>query len=466
MKHTFLLIAFFICTTQSQSQPPTGYYKNAYNLTCAPLKTALNNIISNSISIKSYSNLWNQYPVTDVKPRTLGTGSATVIYDIYSSKISGIDPYQFTPFTNQCGTYSAEGSCYNREHSIPTSWFNGNTSNSGTATDYNFIYPTDGFVNNKRANNPYGEVATANYTSLNGSKLGNSSVAGISGTVFEPIDEFKGDVARAFFYFVTMYESNIPSWSSNTDALQSFDNNTFPAVKLPYLKLMLKWHNQDPVSQKEINRNNGTYSFQKNRNPFIDSPQYVNQIWNSSCPGLAALPVNLILFSGKVSGAFINFQWEIQNEQNLNSYQLEISEDGHSFTPIASIKATGAEKYAFQYPFNKNIANRMYYRLKKIDQDGKYSYSELLSITTPLISYVNIYPNPSKDYIYIAMKPEASATATFQIINITGKVVYNKEMNTTSGLITIPIMDIASGNYLLKVSNSNHVYIQKVTIAK
>jgi len=466
MKHTFLLIAFFIYIASAESQPPAGYYNSANNLSCAPLKTALKNIISSSISVKSYSNLWNQYPISDIKPRTVGTGSGTVIYDIYSSNPNGTDPYQFIPFTNQCGTYSAEGSCYNREHSIPTSWFNGNTSNSGTATDYNFIYPTDGYVNNKRANNPYGEVANANYTSLNGSKLGNSAVAGISGTVFEPIDEFKGDVARAFFYFVTMYEANIPTWSSNADALQSFDNNTFPAVKLPYLKLMLKWHNQDPVSQKEIDRNNGTYGYQKNRNPFIDSPQYVNQIWNNSCPGLGSLPVNLVLFTGKLEGSFINFHWESQNEQGLNNYQLEMSVDGLNFNTITSIKATGIGNYSYQYPFNRNIANKMYYRLKKIDQDGKYSFSELLSITTPFVSSINIYPNPSKEFIHVVLPQMMVSNATIQITTITGKVVYSKEVNTTSGLITIPIMGLVNGNYVFKISNSNNISIQKIIIAK
>ncbi len=94
-------------------------------------------------------------------------------------------------------TYSGEGSCYNREHAFPRSWFGGAVSPMNT--DVHHVFATDGYVNGRRSSYPYGDVASATYTSSNGSKLGaGSSASGYTGTVFEPIDEFKGDFARAY----------------------------------------------------------------------------------------------------------------------------------------------------------------------------------------------------------------------------------------------------------------------------
>ena len=126
------------------AQAPAGYYAGTDTMSCANLKTTLKKIISTSVKPGTYGGLWTQYALTDLKPRTVGTGSANVIYDIYSTVPNGTDPYQFTPVTGQCGSagYSGEGGCYNREHSVPLSWFGGSTSTNGTATDYNFIFPT------------------------------------------------------------------------------------------------------------------------------------------------------------------------------------------------------------------------------------------------------------------------------------------------------------------------------------
>jgi hypothetical protein len=183
------------------AQPPAGYYNSATGLNCAALKTALKNIIHNGFSGQTYNSLWTEYQSHDVKPREVGSGSATVIWDIYSDNPGGTDPYNFTPVTHQCGNYNSEADCYNREHSVPQSWFGASASSSsiGPESDYHHIFPTDGYVNGKRANYVYGEVATASWTSLNGSKLGTSSFAGISGTVFEPIMNIKAMWQGPFF---------------------------------------------------------------------------------------------------------------------------------------------------------------------------------------------------------------------------------------------------------------------------
>ncbi|WP_346984452.1 endonuclease [Chryseobacterium sp. POE27] len=269
MKKSLLILAF--ASVMANAQAPSGYYNSANGLSGAPLKTALSTIITNGHQDKGYSGLWTGYKTTDIDKNYENDGS---ILDIYSEKPTGADPYKYTPVTNQCGTYSVEGNCYNREHIVPQSLFN---EASPMVSDINFIRATDGKVNGMRSNYPFGKVGTATFTSKNGSKLGNSTSPGYSGTVFEPIDEFKGDVARMIFYFVTRYENKLSTFSSGN----MLGNSTFPGLQTWELNVLLAWHNQDPVSQAEINRNNASYTFQGNRNPFIDNPNYVNSIWGS-----------------------------------------------------------------------------------------------------------------------------------------------------------------------------------------
>lgn len=258
----------------ANAQAPAGYYNSANGLSGAALKTALSSIITSGHQDKGYNGLWTGYKTTDIDKNYENDGS---IMDIYSERPSGTDPYKYTPGTNQCGTYSTEGNCYNREHIVPQSLF---SEAAPMVSDIHFIRATDGKVNGMRSNYPFGKVGSATFTSLNGSKLGSSSSSGYSGTVFEPIDEFKGDVARMIFYFVTRYQSKLSTFSSGN----MLGSSTFPGLQTWELNVLLAWHAQDPVSQAEINRNNASYTYQGNRNPFIDNPNYVNQIWGSS-PG-------------------------------------------------------------------------------------------------------------------------------------------------------------------------------------
>jgi endonuclease I len=277
------------------------YYDAAIGLTCQPLKTALKTIISTGFNSLSYTpGIWNIYYYSDKRRNDANT--ADVVWDMYSDNPSGADPYTYTLGTNQCGTYAVEGDCYNREHSTPQSWFN---SVAPMVSDAHHIFATDGKVNGMRNNFPYGEVSSATFTSLNGGKLGTGTTNfGYTSTVFEPINAYKGDFARACLYMAVRYEDQIISqnWSGFGNANEVFLSTANQAdvakrrllIYDPwYLQLLIKWHNQDPVSQKEIDRNNaihnqtvvnnsgGTLVKQNNRNPFVDHPEYVAAIWGN-----------------------------------------------------------------------------------------------------------------------------------------------------------------------------------------
>lgn len=270
-------LIIIILSLSLKAQIPNGYYNTAQGLYGNNLKVALYNIIKNH-TVLSYGSLWTSFQKTDVKPNGK-------VWDIYSYKSSGAQPYEYTFVTNQCGSYNSEGDCYNREHSWPQSWFNSSTA---PTSDLFHIYPTDGKVNNDRGNYPYGKVGTANLTTQNGGKLGNCISTGYNLTVFEPIDEFKGDLARGYFYMTTRYYSEDSGWSTS-DA-------TNKSTILPWqLNVLMQWHQQDPVSSKEIARNDSVYKIQNNRNPFIDNPSWVNDIWgqNAGIIEIKTLKINV-----------------------------------------------------------------------------------------------------------------------------------------------------------------------------
>lgn len=272
----FSLFCFFLFTDLS-GQIPTGYYNSTNGLTGTALQQALHDIIDNH-TVVSYSSLWTWFKQTDKK-------SNGKVWDMYSDMPGGTPPYEYTFVTNQCGSYNSEGDCYNREHSWPSSWFN---DQSPMYSDIFHLVPTDGYVNNQRGNYPFGEVGTANWTSMNGSRRGNCVSPGYTGTVFEPRDDFKGDFARAYFYMETRYYTEDNGWPGSPMASGS--------QLLPWAQTaMLLWHLQDPVSAKEIARNDSIYkNVQHNRNPFIDHPEYAGQIWAQYMPQPATYTWNVV----------------------------------------------------------------------------------------------------------------------------------------------------------------------------
>lgn len=255
----------------SFAQVPPNYYNPANGLSGTALQVALHNIIDNH-NPRGFDQLWTDFQVTDDTPNGK-------VWDIYSDIPGASPPYVFTFISDQCGTYSQEGDCYNREHTFPQSWFN---DANPMKTDLFQVMPTDGFVNGMRGNYPYGEVGSTTFISQNGSKVGSCNYPGYSGTVFEPIDDYKGDLARNYFYMATRYYGEDAGWPGspmvNGSQLVEWAEN-----------MLMEWHASDPVSQKEIDRNNSVYALQNNRNPFIDHPEYANLIWGD---GFASEPLN------------------------------------------------------------------------------------------------------------------------------------------------------------------------------
>jgi len=267
--YTFLLL---LLSVVAFAQIPSNYYINATG-TGYTLKTQLYTKISPHTTISYSPGLWNLYPSSDVKPNGK-------VWDIYSdcnftfgTVASGGNQDNGTGGTSEC-------QLFNREHTFPKSWFNDGLP---MISDAFHVMPTDKKVNGLRGNMSYGIVGTATYTSSNGCKIGNNSaIGGPALTVFEPADEYKGDIARNYFYMATCYQNVISGWENNNTNGASFLDGTSTKVYEQWaLDMLYTWHVNDPVSTKEINRNNAIYNVQGNRNPFIDHPEYVAIIWGA-----------------------------------------------------------------------------------------------------------------------------------------------------------------------------------------
>ena len=323
--HLLLLLLLFSLQPLLYAQPPANYYDPANGLNGATLKSALYNIIKNH-NDQTYNYLWTAFQTTDKR-------SDGKVWDMYSN-------CNFTFGTNQCGNYQDECDCYNREHSFPASWFN---DGAPMYTDLFHLVPTDGKVNGIRSNYPFGETDSPTYTSGNGSKLGSSSIAEYSGTVFEPIDEYKGDFARNYFYMATRYENVIANWTSPV-----LLDNSFPVYETWFLDMLGEWHENDPVSQKEIDRNNAVYDIQENRNPFIDHPEYVYEIWGVGGINLAPEPSN---HASDFSAHCITLKWEDATDGTLpDGYLVSMSSIGFDDISTPADGTTVSDN-----PSNKNI---------------------------------------------------------------------------------------------------------------
>ena len=259
MKTRLLLLSLFIagvCAAWAQGPNGSGtYYQSADGKKGAALKTALFNIIKNP-SVTSYKGLYDAYIQTDTRPDGY-------VRDWYSNATN------YRHNVDNKGNYTKEGDMYNREHSVPQSWFN---EASPMKSDIVHVLPTDGYVNNRRSSYPLADVNNVTYSSQNSySKLGSCKNDGYSGTVFEPNDEIKGDMARIYFYMATCYQDKCGNWGGGiftSSGMVDWEMNVMKA-----------WSKLDPVDDVEIARNNAVKEVQGNRNPFVDYPGLEDYIW-------------------------------------------------------------------------------------------------------------------------------------------------------------------------------------------
>lgn len=261
-KSGLMLAAVVLCSSSLNlhADEPAGYYASLNGKKEGELKTAIFNLVRNFTTVSSYSNLPNYFRQTDVRIEN-GT---SYWWDMY-----GNIPIESRTFSGM-----------NREHSFPKSWWGGSESTTAYV-DLNHLYPSEAAANMAKSNYPLGVVSTSDPIKYdNGITRVGYPVSGQGGGaafVFEPDDEYKGDFARTYFYMVTCYQNL--TWASKYAFMLQQD--TYPTLKKWAYDLLLKWSREDPVSEKEIARNEAVYRIQNNRNPFIDRPELAEYIWGN-----------------------------------------------------------------------------------------------------------------------------------------------------------------------------------------
>ena len=249
---------------ESEPEVPACAYEHLEGLTSVALRKSLHKEIKDH-TILTYDQIRGDRAKVDVR----ANGK---IWDIYSA-------YEYN-LSDYCGYNEGdqEGECYNREHTLPISWW-GSSEDEPMYTDLHHIVPTDAYANAQRSAWIYDEVKSATWTNNLGSKLG-SSKNWSNETAFEPVDEYKGDIARIYFYMLTCYMDK-----DFTEAGKGYRYFTYSNGECDFqskaLSLMLKWHRNDPVSEREVERNKKVRDLQGNVNPFVEEPDFVEYIWGT-----------------------------------------------------------------------------------------------------------------------------------------------------------------------------------------
>ena len=252
----FLLLLAVCATAQKEYYTSVDGVKGG-----ATLKTALYELIKDH-KVISYgsgeSSTWGAFYTTDA---AVENGQRRVL-DMYS---------------NEKRYFGSKGEAVggmNIEHSVAKSWWGGNKNNA--YCDIHHLNPSDQNANSRKSNYPLGELTSVSWD--NGvTFVGKANIDGSNMNAYEPCDEYKGDFARVFMYMFTCYQNL--TWEYTW---MNYEKSTYPTLKPWAVELLLKWHKQDPVSEKEVNRNNAVYAVQGNRNPFVDYPQLADYVWGDS----------------------------------------------------------------------------------------------------------------------------------------------------------------------------------------
>lgn len=363
------------------------------------LRKTLCTIISNGYTTIGYSSLPNSVYAASSNPSDFYNGSSKTMEDIYSSY-----PYN----SSQDGSSATTcGTGWNKEHTVPQSWFG---KASPMVSDAHHVFPTDIRMNSCRSNYPYGENNASKYCSSYGyGHLGTSTFSGYTGQVFDPGSKedcggncYRGDIARVYFYMATRYRTtNFTNGTGGT----SFTYTNGVADLTDYMKnLMLKWHREDPVSEKELKRNNAIYAHQKNRNPFVDYPCLVEYIWGDKKGETVSLSSLISGYTGVGTDCCSS-----EPTLTVSSSSVTISPIATSSSTTQTFTVTGANLTG-SISITKNSGSSSYITVSPTSITSGYNGTNIITIT---------YNAPASAGTHTATLTISSTGATPVTVNIT-----------------------------------------------
>ena len=256
---TSLQFIFLLQLSVSAYEIPVNYYESASGYAGERLKTELHQLIKGGTRLSYGSGAgktWSGFEKTDRHPE----GHC---WDMYSNNKRH--------FPGNAGSISG----MNIEHSVAKSWWGGSSNHA--YKDLYHLNPSDAAANSARNNYPLGEVREGSGSMTGTLRIGDNAYGNeYNDLCFEPLDEYKGDFARAYMYMFTAYENY--EWSSRAESML-YTNQTYPMLRPWAAQMLLEWSRNDPPSAKEQKRAAEIYKIQHNRNPFIDFPELAEYLW-------------------------------------------------------------------------------------------------------------------------------------------------------------------------------------------
>ena len=483
MRVSILLFCFFISLSSFAQTPPS-------NLEGKPLRD------------------WFKQNYYDGKHSQLGYSNARRrmynYIDNHNNQIEGVyGGYKVNWNYGGSGTNPWPINC---EHTVPQSFFG---SSEPMKSDIHHLFPTYNSWNSKRSNFKFNDIAdnvTTDWMILDQSQgsIPTSNIDGYSehaGAVFEPREEHKGNVARAVFYFYTVYPTQA---GSITDVAA--------------IEKLLEWHVADPVDQDEIDRNNAIHQYQGNYNPYILWPNYAEKAWDPS--GTGSGQPGFLLFSEYIEGTGMNKGLELVNltgsSIDLASYSIKKQTDG-SGAWSSSINLNGVlsdqDVYTICHDqadnaisstadftssstvldFDGNDPLGLFYQDSLVDAIGYHNspavygedvtmirkagiqqpsivfdpndwevrskddfsdfgtHNSSLSVSQSQLSGLQLYPNPCENQLNLLL-PTFSGKLRYQIISSTGAVLKQGELSGKSLLRSLDLSELPKGFYFIRLS--------------
>jgi len=428
---TILVLVAFTCF----SQIPSGYYNNAEGLSGEDLKAALHDIIDNHTT----------YPYTD---------SGTDVWDIL--KESDRDPNNsanilliYTGESVNAAQEYASGSGWSREHVWAKSHGDFDT-DPPAGTDAHHLRPCDISVNSARGNKDFDN---------GGTQHSEATECYTDSDSWEPRPSEKGDVARMMFYMATRYEGDV----SGEPDLELVDYTNSSPNKEPLfgkLSTLIQWNAEDPIDDFERNRNEVVYSYQGNRNPFVDHPEYVNIMYNIPNSAPTIDDQTFTIADNSVNGTEVGTVKATDPDYNELTFSILSGNTDNAFTLGASSGLlTVNNSNALDYDTNPSFS------LGVQVSDGSADATATITIdltnttgTEPLAldSKIKIYPNPVSSLLNVDI-PE---TYTVDLYSIIGE----KLLTTNKKQVDISHFD--SGIYFVVIKNERGENIKSIKILK
>lgn len=397
IKNIKLLVYFYLFLSILRSEIPSGYYNSANGLSGSSLQDALHEIINDHTKFpytSSSTDVWDVLKDVDEDP----SNSSNVIL-IYTGRSQAK--------SENSGESSTSGNNrWNREHVWSKS--HGFPNESDTAyTDIHHLKPCDESVNSSRSNKDFDD---------GGSAHSEATDCNYDSDSWEPRDAVKGDVARMMFYMEVRYDPGVHTDGTTYD-LELVDNTGTSGATFGKLSTLITWHSNDPVDDAERTRNDEVYSYQGNRNPFIDYPEFVSSIWGSG----PLSPSNLATTSISENSLSLSWTDNATNETSYKIYKDEVLVEtlNSNSTSITINGLTKNTKYKFwvksynsdgeSFPAELNVTTRGIY-ISEVSEGTSY--------TTEFLEFYNNHTSSTNLTGYKLVMVDASDNSSENVFDI------------------------------------------------